>query len=111
MIIEHLVELQHFYPIFTSWAGIEPKSRPLLLDIGIAVETVASAEQKHLVSSYQHTFSQVGLFELNIVKCKAIEGAYPFIVFNTFSAVPLVLSVHWSHIPCIQVAYTRHPTC
>ncbi|XP_046670781.1 sorting nexin-30-like [Homalodisca vitripennis] len=55
---DHVTELNNFYPILTSWAGIEPVLRPLLLDIGVAEETIASAQQKHLISSYQINFSQ-----------------------------------------------------
>ncbi|XP_054275265.1 sorting nexin-30-like [Macrosteles quadrilineatus] len=55
---DHVAELNNYSPILTSWAGIEPVLRPLLLDIGVAVETVAAAQQKHLISSYQINFSQ-----------------------------------------------------
>lgn len=56
---EYVNELQNFYPVLTSWAGIEPVLRPLLLDVGVAEENIAAGQTKHLISSYQITFCQV----------------------------------------------------
>lgn len=38
--------------------------RPLLLDIGVAEETIAAAQQKDLICSYQVQFSEVPLLKI-----------------------------------------------
>lgn len=62
-VIDHSNELHNFYPVLTSWAGIEPVMRPLLLDIGVAEETIAAAQQKDLICSYQVNFSEVSFLK------------------------------------------------
>lgn len=55
---EHVLELHQFHPVFRMWAGIEPQLETLLLQLSVAIEKCATAQQTKLIDTFLTNFSQ-----------------------------------------------------
>lgn len=81
--VEYIVELNRFYPIFTTWAKSEPELSPILHSIGNAIER-STAAQNILVQSYATVVGNpirdftlyIDTVQETIKKRESYQGAY-----------------------------------